>query len=83
MSAARFDPTVNLGHLLTFGGFIIGGLAAFYSVKSELEHVGSRVQRVEVSVMRVEQLLVSGAKQEVEITELRRRLDKIETRGGG
>jgi hypothetical protein len=74
----RFDPTVNLGHLLTFGGFIVSGLVAFFSVKGELGTVGDRVGRIETQLERVAQLMVSGARQDAEIGELRRRMDRID-----
>lgn len=27
--AMRFDPTINLGHILTFAGFMVAGFAAY------------------------------------------------------
>jgi hypothetical protein len=47
----RFDPTVNLGHLLTFVGFIAATVAAWYGVKAEVESVKTAVQS---SVLAVE-----------------------------
>lgn len=32
----RFDPTVNLGHLLTFLGFVVMGFGAWSTVDSRL-----------------------------------------------
>jgi hypothetical protein len=76
----RFDPTVNLGHLLTFLGFILAGYAAFTAVKSELSNQGVRVAAMEKQVERITEVLVITATSQAEITELRRRLDRIETK---
>lgn len=32
----RFDPTVNLGHLLTFAGFLIAGFGAWATLDKRL-----------------------------------------------
>lgn len=32
----RFDPTINLGHMLTFAGFILAGFGAWSTVDSRL-----------------------------------------------
>lgn len=76
----RFDPTVNLGHILTFGGFIIAGSAAFYAVKTDVAVVGERIGRVEQQLVRVAELMVSGARQDIEIAELKRRVNKLESK---
>jgi hypothetical protein len=75
----RFDPTVNLGHLLTFLGFILAGYAAFTAVKSELSAVGVRVAGMEKQVDRITEVLVLNATMQAEVVELRRRLDRIDT----
>jgi hypothetical protein len=74
----RFDPTVNLGHLLTFFGFILAGYAAFTAVKSELSTQGVRVASMEKQVERITEVMVITATSQSEITELRRRLDRLE-----
>jgi hypothetical protein len=76
----RFDPTVNLGHLLTFLGFILAGYAAFTAVKSELSAVGVRVAGMEKQVDRITEVLVLNATMQAEVVELRRRLDRIDTK---
>ena len=49
--AVRFDPTVNLGHILTFVGFIIAGLGAYgivdkrVSILEEARHVQTSIDR--------------------------------------
>jgi hypothetical protein len=78
----RFDPTINLGHLLTFLGFIAAGYGAFTAVKSELSTVAVRVAGMEKQIDRLTEVLVLTAKTQVEITELRRRLDRVEAATG-
>jgi hypothetical protein len=74
----RFDPTINLGHMLTFMGFLMTGYAAFTAVRSELTTVAVRVAGMEKQVDRLTEVLVLTAQTQVEIMELRRRLDRVE-----
>lgn len=34
--AIRFDPTINLGHILTFFGILIAGVAAWQSLEKRI-----------------------------------------------
>lgn len=34
--AAKFDPTINLGHILTFVGFLLTGAAAYSTMSSRV-----------------------------------------------
>lgn len=43
----RFDPTVNLGHVLTAGVFLASAAAAYASVQASLVRQSEETQRVE------------------------------------
>jgi TolA-binding protein len=44
----RFDPTINLGHLLTFAGFIMAGFGAWATLDARLVRLeeGRRTQEM-------------------------------------
>lgn len=35
--AIKYDPTINLGHVLTFVGFILAGSAAYYNAETDIK----------------------------------------------
>jgi hypothetical protein len=43
----NFDPTINLGHLLTFGGCIGAGLIAYSSLVTRVTVVEQRADAIE------------------------------------
>lgn len=84
---ARFDPTINLGHLITFGGFILAGVGAWYGVKSEVANIEYRissidktVERLTTNVEKLTAITVVTARQDEQLSSLKMRLDAIERR---
>jgi hypothetical protein len=67
----RFDPTINLGHLLTLTGVVIvmvgGGFVADF-----------RLAALEKEVAKLSNLVVQAARFEERITDLTRRVDRLE-----
>lgn len=43
----RYDPTVNLGHVLTFIGFIATGAAGYFDLRERVSLTDGRVDAVE------------------------------------
>lgn len=39
-----FDPTINLGNILIFGGIVVGVIGAYFKMNSAVETVSSRLQ---------------------------------------
>jgi hypothetical protein len=83
----RFDPTINLGHLLTFGGFILAGVGAWYGVKSEVANIEYRissidktVERLTTNVEKLTAITVVTARQDEQIAAMRTRIDALERR---
>lgn len=83
----RFDPTINLGHMLTFGGFILAGLGAWYGVKSEVANIEYRIgsiektaERLTVNVEKLTAITVITARQDEQINAMRLRMDALERR---
>jgi hypothetical protein len=42
-----FDATINLGHIITFFGFIVGGLLVVWALKYDVRYLSSRMEIVE------------------------------------
>jgi len=74
----RFDPTINLGHLLTFLGLCLAALGAYYGAKAELTAVSMRLIVVEKQIDRMSQILITDARQDERTTAIERRLDRLE-----
>lgn len=74
----RFDPTINLGHIMTFIGLCFAALGAYYGAKAELESIALRITVVEKQIERMSQILITDARQDERTTALERRLDRIE-----
>lgn len=47
----RFDPTINLGHVLTFLGFLATGMAAYSDLKERIAVQAVRIQAAESDAM--------------------------------
>jgi hypothetical protein len=50
MSGPKFDPTINLGHLITICVLMFGLLAGWYGLKEEVRSVKAEVTAVAVRV---------------------------------
>lgn len=80
-----FDASINLGHLLTFFGFVIGGLGVIWALKSdvrlltkELESMTGRLGGLEKKWEKVADALTALAVQEVRLNSIDRRIDDLQ-----
>lgn len=80
-----FDATINLGHVLTFIGFAIGGLGVIWALKSdvrllasELESMTKRLGGLETKWEKVADALRDIAVQEVRLNHIDRRIDDLQ-----
>jgi hypothetical protein len=80
MPQVRFDSTVNLGHVLTFVGFLLAGLGAYWGARIELSLLDRRMSAVEIQITKMSDVLVKGATQDVRIDNIEKRLDRLEPR---
>lgn len=80
MSATRprFDPTINLGHIFTFLGYLVVAAGAYYGMRAELGTVTLRLEVVEKQIDKMASVVVQGARQDERMNQIERRLDKIE-----
>ena len=70
----NFDPTVNLGHLLTFVGFLATGTVAYFDLR----------ERIAVQEVRIHQIDTESGQEKARIREALKELrdDVRETRRG-
>lgn len=85
--AARplFDKTINLGHILTFVGFVLGGVSVVMALKTDIasishdtKNLGEKITSIEKTVDKLTEVLVTIGKQEVRIDGIERRMTVIE-----
>ena len=83
------DWTLNLGHLLTIGGFLFGGLMFMLTIRNDVNSIktseGTVVQRLEIverDLAKITDVLVSLARQDERLNSHGRRLDALDDRIG-
>lgn len=78
MTSPRFDPTINLGHVFTFLGYLLVAFGAYYGMKTELGTVTLRLEVVEKQIDKLATILVTDARQDERMGQIERRVDKLE-----
>lgn len=78
MPSLRFDPTVNLGHMLTFVGFIMTGFTAWSAVRTEIATVRVQMTGMEQRLDQLANVVVQNTRIEVQLSELNRRVEYLE-----
>jgi hypothetical protein len=81
----RFDPTINLGHVLSILSFVGMAIAAYGAMRSDIHSVETRMATVEKtatdlanSMTRLTDVVVSAARQDEQMKALSLRIDRIE-----
>ena len=72
---------INLGHILTIISMLIGGAGAYYGMKSELQAVGYRVERIEANIAQLTALSIVTARQDEKLLNIERRVEHLEQLG--
>lgn len=85
MPRPKFDPTVNLGHVLSILSFIGMAVAAYYAMKSDIQSVELRMVTVEKttsdlanSMTRLTDVVVAAARQDERMNAFHARIDRLE-----
>jgi hypothetical protein len=76
-----FDPTVNLGTVLSFFGFVIGGLGVVFTLRTQVTALADRMGSVEAELKKMSDVLVELGRQDERMSSMDRRLSNIETSG--
>ena len=81
----KFDPTVNLGHVLSILSFVGMAVAAYYAMKSDIQAVELRMVAVEKtagelanSMKQLTDVVVAAARQDERMNALTNRIERLE-----
>lgn len=69
----RFDPTINLGHLISLGGVICAIAGSWYLMDY-------RLAAVERQIDKLSSVVIDNARMDQRITDHGRRIDKLESK---
>lgn len=75
-----FDTSINLGQLVTFFGFVIGGLGVVFALRHDVRTLGNRMVSVEEELKKMTDVMVTLARQDEQFKSVNRRLDSLERR---
>ena len=73
MSELKFDPTINLGHILSLGGILFALVGSWYLMDY-------RLTGVEKAVERLSTIVIESAGMKQQIADHARRLDRLEAK---
>lgn len=73
-----FDTTINLGQLVTFFGFVIGGLGVVFALRHDVRNLGGRMTNVEAELRKMTDVMVTLARQDEQFKSVNRRLESLE-----
>lgn len=74
----RFDPTVNLGHILTFAGFVAAGFGAYGLVDKRLTVLEVQaVRSMQDNAAQRDELKGVATQMREDVKELRRSVDEL------
>ena len=73
-----FDWTINVGHLITAGGLVIGACGIIWALRSDVKVLATRIGSIELQILKVADVLVHIGRQDERLKGHERRLDKLE-----
>lgn len=77
----KFDSTINLGHVLTFVGFILTGFGAWSSIDRRLTLLEeSRRVQAQIDTNQDERVSLTMSQIKETLTEIRRNIEKVSDR---
>lgn len=77
----KFDSTINLGHLLTFVGFILTGFGAWSTIDRRITVLEeSRRVQAQIDANQDERLSQSMTQIKESLTDIRRNIEKVSDR---
>lgn len=77
----KFDPTINLGHILTFIGFIASGSVAYFDLRERIAVHDVRIQQIDTET-NAEEGRIRDTLRELrdDVREVRRGVDQLAQR---
>ena len=72
-----FNPTVDISSLITFFGFVIGGLSVVVTLRSEVRTLSGRILMMERELAKMAEILVAIGRQDERLNSLEMRLEDL------
>jgi len=72
-----FNPTIDLSSLITFFGFVIGGLGVVFTLRSEVRSLSGRMLMMEKELAKMAEILVAIGRQDERLNSLGARLEDL------
>ena len=79
-----FDWTINISHIISFAGFVIGGIIVVFALRMEIRIMALRVEKLEVGVTTMQEgmkqlvtVMVELARHEMRVDGIEKRLDEM------
>ena len=80
-----FDPTVNIGQLVTLGSLVIGSIVFIWIMKGDIrvlvqrwKLLDDRMERLESEIRKLSDILIALARQEERVTNLSQRMNHLD-----
>jgi hypothetical protein len=72
------DWTINLSHLVTVFGLLMGAVAIVYAIKSDVRIIKAELDSLKVQITKITDVLVHIGRQDERINSHERRISKLE-----
>jgi hypothetical protein len=72
------DWTINLSHLVTVFGLLMGSVAIVYAIKSDVRIIKAELDSLKVQITKITDVLVHIGRQDERINSHERRISKLE-----
>lgn len=69
-----FDWQISFGNVLTIASFVLGGLAFVWTMKSQIDSLGSRTRTMEGELKKLVEILVNQGRQDERMNSLDQRM---------
>ena len=79
----NFDWGISLGNFLTIGSFLVGGLGFVWTMKSQIDSLGSRTQAMETELKKLVEVLIHQGRQDERLNAFDARVSGISDRING
>jgi hypothetical protein len=73
-----FDNTVNLGHIISFVGFVVGGLGVVWTMRHDIVGIKTEMTSMQAELSKITDVLVASARQDEKLTAQDKRMNRID-----
>lgn len=78
-----FDWTVNIGHLITAGGLVLGAAGIVWALRTDVRVLSARIGSIEAQMLKIADVLVHIGRQDERLNSHEKRIDRLEDKDDG